>query len=86
MSLRDGKAPDLKTVGDTKPWKVLFEESSEKERWSKTTRAMQLKGGCLVQTIIISETVNGVVSLDTSLVYVSGISVQYNSNKNPYLA
>lgn len=86
MSLRSGTASDLQTIGDVKPWVILFQESSEKEKWSKTTRAMQLKDGCLVQTIIMSESTNGVNSIETALVYVPGAVIQMNSNKHYYLA
>lgn len=86
MSLLDGTAPDLVTDGDVKPWKVLFQESSKIERWTKITRAMQLKDGCLVQTIILHQNTTGAFSMDSNLVYVPGVVIQHNSKGHAYIA
>jgi len=40
---------DLKVWGDGDMWKLLSKASSAREGWMKSTKAMQVAGGCLVQ-------------------------------------
>ena len=41
--------PDIKVFGDGDAWKLICKASSEKEGWMKSTKAMDVGNGCLVQ-------------------------------------
>jgi hypothetical protein len=43
------KVSDIKVFGDGDMWQLLCKASSESQGWMKSTKAMQLPGGCLVQ-------------------------------------
>lgn len=41
--------PDLEVVGDGNLFQLLCKASSEAEGWMKSTKAMEVPGGCVVQ-------------------------------------
>ena len=41
--------PDLKLFGDGDTWKLICKASSKAEGWMKSTKAMRVPGGILVQ-------------------------------------
>ncbi len=40
---------DIEVVGDPGAWKLVCKASSKKEKWTKSTMALTIPGGCLVQ-------------------------------------
>jgi len=43
------KIPDLKVFGDGDTWVLLCKASSEAQGWMKSTKVMNVFGGCVVQ-------------------------------------
>lgn len=41
--------PDIGFWGNGDMWRLIGKASSEKEKWMKSTKAMQMPNGCLVQ-------------------------------------
>ena len=41
--------PDIAISGNPYAWKCLCKASSDKEQWMKSTKVMNIPGGCLVQ-------------------------------------
>lgn len=41
--------PDIKVVGNGDMFRLLCKASSQNEGWMKSTKAMQVPGGCVIQ-------------------------------------
>ena len=44
-----GRISDLKVFGDGDTWVLLCKASSEEQGWMKSTKVMNVPGGCVVQ-------------------------------------
>ena len=66
--------PDLEVFGDGDAWKLICKASSKKEGWMKSTKAMQLPEGCLVQV-----TTQQGDNIAEALTYVANIYIKDNS-------
>lgn len=77
-NIKEAKANDesLQIYGDGDMWQLLCKVSSKKERWIKSTKALQTPHGCLVQ--VTSQQVNkdGSSALAEALTFVPGVKVQ----------
>lgn len=67
--------PDLLIWGNGDMWKLICKAHSEKEKWMKTTKAIQLPSGCLIQT----ETQQG-ENLSQALEFVPGLAIKENKD------
>jgi hypothetical protein len=54
---------------------LLSKASSEREGWMKSTKAMQVAGGCVVQVTTQQRNEDGSYSLAEALSYVPGVEV-----------
>jgi hypothetical protein len=66
--------PDIEFFGGDL-FKLLSKASSEKEGWMKSTKAMEVKGGCLVQVTTQQRNPDGSYSLAEALAFVPGVEI-----------
>ncbi|GAJ06774.1 unnamed protein product [marine sediment metagenome] len=72
---------DMKVIGNTDNFKLLFKASSENEGWMKSTKAMQVDGvGCLIQITTQQKNVDGTYSLAEALVFMPNTRIVEDEN------
>jgi len=64
---------DIKIVGNGDTFKILCKASSETEGWMKSTKAMEVVGGCLVQVTTQQRNPDGSYALAEALTFVPGV-------------
>lgn len=74
------KVPDVKVVGNGDSFKVLFKASSESEGWMKSTKALELPQGCLVQVTTQQRNGDGTYSLAEALTFAPGVRIADDVN------
>lgn len=63
---------DLKVFGDGDMFKLISKASSEKERWMKSTKAMEIEGvGCVIQV-----TTQQGENIAEALTFVPGVKIE----------
>ena len=72
--------PDIKLVGNGDRWKLLCKASSESEGWMKSTKAIPVSGGCLVQVTTQQRNPDGSYAVAEALAYVPGATTYGDSN------
>lgn len=76
--------PDIKVVGNGDMFKLLCKASSQNEGWLKSTKAMEVPGGCIVQVTTQQRGSDGSYAVAEALAYVPGVRIaedQNNGNK-----
>jgi len=56
-------------------FKLLSKASSEEEGWMKSTKAMKVVGGCVVQVTTQQRNIDGTYSIAEALTYVPGVQI-----------
>lgn len=74
------KVPDVKVVGNGDSFKLLFKASSESEGWMKSTKALELPQGCLVQVTTQQRNGDGTYSLAEALTFAPGVRIADDVN------
>jgi len=69
------KVSDVKTYGNPDIWVLVCKASSQKQGWMKTTKALAIGEGCLVQTETQQKNLDGSYSLSQALTFVSDITI-----------
>ena len=67
--------PDVKVVGNGDLFQLLCKASSQKEGWMKSTKAMEVHGGCVVQVTTQQKNIDGTYSLAEALTFVPHVKV-----------
>jgi len=67
--------PDVVIVGNVDLFQLLCKASSQKEGWMKSTKAMQLHNGCLVQVTTHQRNHDGTNSIAEALTFVPGAKI-----------
>ena len=67
--------PDLKVFGDPGRWICVCKASSESQGWMKSTKAMAVPRGCLVQVTTQQRNPDGTWSLAEALVHIPGVNI-----------
>jgi len=82
------KIPDLKVFGDGDRWVLLCKASSEEQGWMKSTKVMNVPGGCVIQ-VTTQQRMNGIniqteytYALAEALTYVPGVSIGEDGKGN----
>ena len=76
---------DIKIVGNGDMFKLLCKASSETEGWMKSTKAMELPGGCLVQVTTQQRNPDGSYAVAEALSYVPGVKIAGDENSGKKL-
>jgi hypothetical protein len=72
--------PDVKVFGDGDMFQLLCKASSEKEGWMKSTKAMQVTGGCVVQVTTQQRNPDGSYAVAEALTYVPGVFIDTDTS------
>lgn len=67
--------PDIKVVGNGDMFQLLCKASSQAEGWMKSTKAMQVADGCVVQVTTQQRNADGSYSLAEALTYVPNVVI-----------
>tara|TARA_R110000796_G_scaffold148150_1_gene265006 strand:- start:361 stop:666 length:306 start_codon:yes stop_codon:yes gene_type:complete len=66
---------DIKVVGNGDTFRLLCKASSEAEGWMKSTKAMEVVGGCVVQVTTQQRNADLTYSLAEAVTYVPGVKI-----------
>jgi len=66
---------DIKIVGDGDMFRLLCKASSEKEGWMKSTKALEVPGGCLVQVTTQQRNEDGSYAVAEALSFVPNVGI-----------
>lgn len=72
--------PDVKIVGNGDLFQLLFKASSEAEGWMKSTKAMEVPNGCIIQVTTQQKNPDGSYSIAEALTYVPGVMIVDDDN------
>lgn len=67
--------PDIKVIGDGDLFKVLCKASSQKQGWMKSTKAMEVPGGCVVQVTTHQRNHDGTNAVAEAVTFVPGVKI-----------
>lgn len=73
MDSARASTPDIKVAGDPGRWLTVCKASSESQGWMKSTKAMDVEGGCLVQVTTEHRQHGVVVACAEAVVFVPGM-------------
>ena len=66
---------DIRIVGNGDMFRLLCKASSQNEGWMKSTKAMQVEHGCLVQVTTQQRNADGSYAVAEALTYVPGVQI-----------
>jgi len=66
---------DIKVVGNGDMFQLLCKASSYAEGWMKSTKAMEVAEGCVVQVTTQQLNIDGTYSLAEAVTYVPGVRI-----------
>jgi len=78
--------PDIKVVGNGDMFQLLCKASSQNEGWMKSTKAMEVTGGCVVQVTTQQRNLDGSYSLAEALTFVPGVRIVEDINSGRKLS
>lgn len=67
--------PDIKVVGNGDMFRLLCKASSVNEGWMKSTKAMQVPGGCVVQVSTQQRNPDGSYAVAEALTFVPNVMI-----------
>ncbi len=67
--------PDIKVFGNGDMFQLLCKASSHKEGWMKSTKAMEVPGGCVVQVTTQQMNPDGSYAVAEAVTFVPGVEV-----------
>lgn len=71
---------DLNVVGNGDSFKLLYKASSQEQGWMKSTKAMQLPNGCLVQVTTQQKNPDGSYSCAEALTFAPDVMIVDDEN------
>ena len=71
---------DIKVVGNGDMFALLCKASSEAEEWMKSTKAMEVPNGCVVQVTTQQRNPDGSYAVAEALAYVPGVRIAPDEN------
>lgn len=72
--------PDIKFFGDGDMFRVLCKAFSENEGWMKSTKAMEVPGGCVVQVTTQQKNPDCSYSIAEAITFVPGVKISADKN------
>jgi hypothetical protein len=78
--------PDIKVVGNGDLFRLLCKASSQKEGWMKSTKAMEVPGGCVVQITTQQRNHDGSYAVAEALTFVPNVNIADDINGGRKLA
>lgn len=71
---------DIRVVGNGDSFRLLFKASSESEGWMKSTKAMDVGHGCVVQTTTQQRNIDGNYVVADAVCFVPGVTIIDDEN------
>ena len=75
-----GNSLSSAVVGNGDMFRLLCKASSQDEGWMKSTKAMEVVGGCVVQVTTQQRNIDGTYSVAEALAYVPGVKIANDEN------
>lgn len=72
--------PDIKVIGNGDMFQLLCKASSYSEGWMKSTKAMQVPGGCIVQVTTQQMNPDGSYTVAEALTFVPCVKIVDDEN------
>lgn len=72
--------PDIIVVGNGDLFQLLCKASSQREGWLKSTKAMEVPGGCVVQVTTQQRNPDGSYTVAEALTFVPQVAIVKDSN------
>ena len=72
--------PDIKVVGNGDSFRLLCKASSQAEGWMKSTKAMDVGHGCIVQVTTQQKNEDGSYAVAEALTFVPGVTIVDDEN------
>ena len=72
--------PDISVVGNGDMFRLLCKASSQKEGWMKSTKAMDVAVGCVVQVTTQQTNSDGSYAVAEELAFVPGVKIVDDKN------
>lgn len=79
------KVSDIKVFGNGDLFQLISKASSESQGWMKSTKAMQVPNGCVVQVTTQQKNIDFTYSIAEALTFVDGVKILVDENGNKYL-
>ncbi len=80
------KVSDIKVFGNGDLFQLICKASSESQGWMKSTKAMQVTDGCVVQVTTQQKNSDGTYAIAEALTFVPAVSIGIDKDGNKYLA
>ncbi len=76
--------PDIVVFGNGDLFKLISKASSQKEGWMKSTKAMQVGMGCLVQVTTQQKNIDGTYAVAEALAFAPNTAIleEYDNDNN----
>jgi hypothetical protein len=71
---------DIKVVGDGDMFRLLCKASSDTEGWMKSTKAMEVPNGCVVQVTTQQRNEDGTYAIAEAISFVPGVKLADDKN------
>ena len=71
---------DIQVVGNGDMFRLLCKASSQAEGWMKSSKAMEVPGGCVVQVTTQQRNPDGSYAIAEALTFVPGVSIADDEN------
>ena len=71
---------DIRIVGNGDSFRLLFKASSEEEGWMKSTKAMDVGHGCVVQVTTQQRNIAGNYVVAEAVCFVPGVTIMEDEN------
>ena len=72
--------PDVVVLGNGDLFQLLCKASSQAEGWMKSTKAMEVMGGCVVQVTTQQRNPDGSYAIAEALTFVPGVRIAPDEN------
>jgi len=72
--------PDIKVFGNGDMFRLLCKASSQNEGWMKSSKAMEVPGGCVVQVTTQQKNADGSYSVAEAVCFVPGVKIADDEN------
>lgn len=71
---------DVRVVGNGDMFRLLCKASSEAEGWMKSTKALEVAGGCIVQVTTQQRNPDGSYAVAEAVTFVPGVKIADDEN------
>lgn len=77
---KQGKISDIQVIGNGDTFRLLCKASSQNEGWMKSSKAMEVPGGCVVQVTTHQKNADGSHAVAEALTFVPGVRIADDEN------